>query len=258
MIQLLTLGIDTSTLVCAAGLVEGDELLAEINVRADQRHSQLLAGMIDQVLSSVGRRPADLSCIAVSVGPGSYTGLRIGVSTGKALAWTLGLPLAAVSSLDVVALNAAWFNGPICTMINARRNRVYAAVYGPVGAELPSGGALEPADRPVSAVSGLLDRKEHDDDIYELEDLVALAKRWGEPVMLAGEGSLVYQDTIRSKGGEMFHFAGSEGAFPRGSNVARLGLEELMAGRAADPLVATPKYFRSWSPAGTGVEDGKQ
>jgi tRNA threonylcarbamoyladenosine biosynthesis protein TsaB len=133
------LALDTSTPVMSIAVMNGDEVLGEISSDAERNHSVLLMPEIDRLLGEAGLKPRDIGAIAVGVGPGSYTGVRIGVTVAKTFAWSLGLPLYAVSSLEALALGgwraacsagvkvdaSAW----VVPALDARRGQAFTAVY---------------------------------------------------------------------------------------------------------------------------------
>jgi tRNA threonylcarbamoyladenosine biosynthesis protein TsaB len=130
----IVLGIETATAVCGAAIVENGQVRAERSVEAQQVHSQKIMGLIDEVLRSTQLLLQRIDGIAISIGPGSFTGLRIGLSTAKGLAFALGKPVTAVSTLEALALNALRHanvneRALILPMIDARRDEVYAASY---------------------------------------------------------------------------------------------------------------------------------
>lgn len=128
----LILSIETSTNVCSAALHRDDQLLGlEITHEPNSAASQL-AVMIDRLLKNNHIASADLTAVAVSAGPGSYTGLRIGVATAKGMCYALGIPLVAVNSLEIMAaqINASNEDGILlCPMIDARRMEVYTMLF---------------------------------------------------------------------------------------------------------------------------------
>src|SRR5690242_19383342 len=123
------LALETSTLAGGVALMDGERLVAEYVLDVGVTHSERLLAVIDRVLADARWAPRDLEGLAVSIGPGSFTGLRVGVSTVKGLAWALGLPIAAVPTLDAMAAavpSSAW---PVCPILTARRGEVYASLY---------------------------------------------------------------------------------------------------------------------------------
>lgn len=128
----LILSIETSTTVCSVALTENGHRLEDLKIFDEQSHSTHLTLLIEQVLQKASKSMNDLDAIAVSEGPGSYTGLRIGVSTAKGLCYTLGIPLIAVPTLMAMAheVNLDDIGGDlIVPMIDARRMEVYTATY---------------------------------------------------------------------------------------------------------------------------------
>src|SRR3989338_556936 len=123
------LAIDTSTDYLSLAILRGDSVAAKFHKKADMRHSILLVPMIDKLLKSSGLKLKDIDCFAISIGPGSFTGLRIGVTVVKGMAFALKKPIVTVPTLDVIANNVKDFIGIICTVLDARKNKVYACLY---------------------------------------------------------------------------------------------------------------------------------
>ena len=124
--------IETSAEVCSAALMHSQTILAERNIFEKNSHSKELAPMVKELLDEAKLKVADLSAVAVSGGPGSYTGLRIGASLAKALCYSANIPLIAISSLKAIAFelqNNASAGQLICSMIDARREDVYYGLY---------------------------------------------------------------------------------------------------------------------------------
>ncbi|MFJ5768047.1 tRNA (adenosine(37)-N6)-threonylcarbamoyltransferase complex dimerization subunit type 1 TsaB [Lysinibacillus sp. NPDC093210] len=126
---MIWLGIETANAPLSVAVVKDGKVLAEVVQNIKLTHSAGAMPAIETILANVGVKPNELDAIAVSEGPGSYTGVRIGVTLAKTLAWTLQKPLVGVSSLKVLATNAALFEGLICPIFDARRGNVYTAVY---------------------------------------------------------------------------------------------------------------------------------
>ena len=123
---MIWLGIDTANTPLSVAIVKDGQLLVEENNAMAVNHSLRAMPAIEELFDKVGIAPADIDAIAVSEGPGSYTGVRIGVTIAKTLAWTLGKPLYGLSSLKVLAANVLYFEGLICPLVDARRGNVYA------------------------------------------------------------------------------------------------------------------------------------
>ncbi len=128
------LALETATSVCGAAIVENGYVVVEHFIEARQIHSQRIMGLIDEVFHAAQCEVRDIDGIAVSIGPGSFTGLRIGLSTAKGLSFALGKPIAAVHTLEAIALNVVRATHvpdgtTIFSLIDARRDEVYAAAY---------------------------------------------------------------------------------------------------------------------------------
>lgn len=131
----LILNFDTSTKICSVALSEDEEVLALRENDEGKNHASLLTVFIDEVLRETGKKPADLDAISISKGPGSYTGLRIGVSTAKGMAYALSIPVIALPTLKIMAsgfLSDHSIDNDtdlLCPMIDARRMEVYTAFF---------------------------------------------------------------------------------------------------------------------------------
>ncbi len=130
---MIVLGIDTATSRASVALARGVEIAALLGLDGRGRHAGDLLARIDGLLVGAGLRPSDLSGIAVTVGPGSFTGVRIGMATAKGLAYALGQPLGGLSTLEALALAALGPKGPpaprLCVAIEAGRGEMYAAIF---------------------------------------------------------------------------------------------------------------------------------
>lgn len=125
----IILGIETSTKICSVAVSRGSELLAFEEEGGDYSHSEKLTVFIQKVLNEAGLTISDVDVVAVSKGPGSYTGLRIGVSVAKGLCYALDIPLISVDTLQAMSLNPDLSADLYCPMIDARRMEVYTALY---------------------------------------------------------------------------------------------------------------------------------
>ncbi|THE11123.1 tRNA (adenosine(37)-N6)-threonylcarbamoyltransferase complex dimerization subunit type 1 TsaB [Enterococcus hirae] len=126
---MITLGIDTANQPLAIGVVEDHTVLGQIQINKKKNHSLTLMPALDQLFASIQLKPSEIDRIAVSSGPGSYTGLRIGVTTAKTLADTLNKELVGVSSLAAIAANCVGIDAIIVPIFDARRKNVYAGAY---------------------------------------------------------------------------------------------------------------------------------
>lgn len=167
---MLTLGIETATDVCAVALLSGGDLVFEAAVHLPRQHGRRLAPLVDEALAHAGHGPDALGLVAVSAGPGSYTGLRIGTATAKGLCLATGAAFVAVPTLLALADGARPFGPPgaVVAVLPSRRGEVYAAAYrldGDVLAEVRPAAALALTDAagwlpdgPLAAVGAGADR----------------------------------------------------------------------------------------------------
>ena len=215
------LGIDTSTSCGSIGLIEGQQILCEYSLSRKASHSERVMKTIDRVLEDSGVSIVDIDGFAISIGPGSFTGLRIGVSAVKGLAFATGKPVAGVSTLDALAQNVRYSPYLICPLLDARKGEVYTALYRNTGKEglikLVSEMAIKPAD--------LLGRIE-------------------EKALFLGNGVYPYGDLIRRELRDMAHIAPSPFNFVHGTVVAQLGRQNLEKGQYLDLEGFTPQYLR--------------
>ena len=161
------LALDSTALTASVAICEDTALLAEYTIANGNTHSETLLPMIEFALKSLSLKVSDIGLFACSVGPGSFTGVRIGAATVKGLAFGSGKPCAAVSTLEALAFNLVGFSGLICPVMNARRSQVYTALFRSDGKELER--LTEDMAIPIS----------------ELDELLS---KYGEPVRFCGDG----------------------------------------------------------------------
>jgi len=236
---LLILGIDTSTKVATVALIREDQLLGETSLHTGTNHSQKLLPLIEELLWLCQVQPKQLQAVAVALGPGSFTGLRIGLATGKGLASALEIPLVGIPTLDGLAYNLAGAGGIVCPVLDARKKQVYAAIYSWTGACSREGthGKMERITDYVVASP------------EELATNILALPREG-PVHFLGDGVPVYQEIFREllQDREII-FTHQPNSLARGSQIAWLGLERFKAegenllGRDFHSL--TPLYLRA-------------
>lgn len=217
------LGIESATPVASVAVAGQGGILAERMVLNRRTHSVNLLPMLKAVLeeSEIDRRK--LSGIAVSGGPGSFTGLRIGMSTAKALAWVWGLPVVGIPTLTALAHPLAGGGGLVCPILNARKNELYTAIYDCQG---ETANCLE---QPM-AIGPLR--------------LAEILMGFRRPVTLLGDGVPVYGSQLKDALGSMARFAPLAAGYPRGAAVAELGMAALREGRGIDPSALQPEYIR--------------
>ncbi|NMA91809.1 MAG: tRNA (adenosine(37)-N6)-threonylcarbamoyltransferase complex dimerization subunit type 1 TsaB [Firmicutes bacterium] len=221
---MLILGIDTATRVCSVALLRGDNLLGELTVNIKKTHSGQLMPLVGRLLELCRVEREELEGIAVAAGPGSFTGIRIGVSTARALAQGLAIPAVGVSTLKALAGAVAGVGLLICPLLDARRGEVYAALY------------RRPA-KPPYRLEELVSP-----GAMELGELLSRAAGYREPVTLLGEGLGTYRREIEGVLGER--------ALPvplglnRAALVAWRGRSELEGGLASGYEELVPIYLR--------------
>ena len=207
------LAVETSTLAGGVALLDGESVRGEYLLDVRTTHSERLMSAIDRVLGDAGWSARDLQGLAVAVGPGSFTGLRIGLSTVKGLALALGLPVAPVPTLDAMAASLPWAALPVCPVIDARKGEVYTCLYRWDGARM---------------------RREWE---YLAIAPGELARRLAEPAILLGDGAAA----IRSP---MARLAPPPHRSPSPASVGYLGLERLRAGETVTAADLAPLYLR--------------
>jgi tRNA threonylcarbamoyladenosine biosynthesis protein TsaB len=220
---MLVLGIDSATATASVALTDAGGLLGEISLNRGLTHSQQLLPMIDELLSQVGRVVGQVEGLAVSSGPGSFTGLRIGMTLAKGLAQSLNAPIAGIGTLEAVACQAAVADGLISPMIDAFRGEVYAALY------RKSGGTLRLIDEPRSVPP---------------EDWARRLLEFGEPVALAGNGAQNHRLVWEGLGDRLNLFFHPMSDL-RASVVAWMGRQKLLRGEQDDLYGLKPGYVRS-------------
>ena len=214
------LAIDTSGPTCGAAILSGDAVRYSAMVLNKRTHSVNLLPMIDAALTASGLTLADMDRLACVVGPGSFTGVRLGVSTLKGLAHGSGKPCAAVNALEALAAGAGDFDGVICPIQDARAGQVYGAAF--------RSGAVRPerlmADTPI-----------------RLEDYAAQLRTLGERFLFVGDGMPVHRGRLAELLGESAVFARPSLAFLNPAVVAELAA----AVEAVDYLTLMPLYLRA-------------
>ncbi len=219
---LLILAIETATgcgsVALTRGGVEQGRLLGECTLQPEAVRSRRLLGSVAWLLDAAGVGWPELDGIGISLGPGSFTGLRIGMAAAKGLAMATGLPLIGVETLDGIALSCAAAERRICCLLDARKQEVYAAFY-------------EPADVPVAAGPAMAIRPGE------------LLARFHEPVLVAGPGVAVHGGLLRSH--PLVRLLPPALAQPRAARIGLLAADRLERGRTMDPVTAAPLYVRA-------------
>jgi tRNA threonylcarbamoyladenosine biosynthesis protein TsaB len=218
---MIVLGIDTATAVASVGLVRDGKLVAEESQRAIAGHTEILLPLIVDLLAQSRMSLAELSGIGVSIGPGSFTGLRVALSTVKGFAYALGHWVVGVPTLEALAYTVEEWEGLVCPLLDARKHEVYAALFRREG-------------------HGRLERL--------TPDLVltphALLERISAPCLFLGDGVEIYGDLIREQCQPASSILPFASYHPRGAVVAHLAWERFCLGEQEDLQSLTPRYVR--------------
>ena len=192
--------IDTSGPVCGTAVMEDEKVLCEYTVQNRNTHSANLMPMIEAALASAGKTTGEMDAIAAVTGPGSFTGVRIGVATAKGLAHGAGIPCIPVDALEALALSAGSFEGVICPIQDARAGQVYGAAF--------RGGERLTKDEPL-----------------KLEEYIEKILPLGDRFLFLGDGMPVHREKIRSLLGEKAVFAPAHLCYLRPSAAGMLAME---------------------------------
>ncbi len=215
------LAVDTSTISGSLALLDGESIAAEWTLRSALTHNRRLMKAADFLLREAGWELDTLQGMAVTSGPGSFTGLRIGMTTMKVLAWTTGKLYAGIPTLDALSFPLGFSPNPVCAMIDARKGEVYCALYHPDGK-----GNLRLATSFMAISPG------------------ALAEKIKEPVLFCGDGWIIYRNIMKRKLGGLaletppcFHTI-------RAASVGELARRRFIRGDSDDPETSSPLYVR--------------
>ena len=217
------LGIESSSLVASTAIYEDGITMAEYTVDFKMTHSQTLLPMINEMVKLVGIDLNTIDAIAVSGGPGSFTGLRIGSATAKGLGLALNKPLIHVPTLDATAYNLFGASGLICPIMDARRKQVYTGIY-------------RYEDHRLMTVK--------DQMAVGIEELLSMLNDMGEAVTFLGDGVPVFKNTIADMLTVPFSFAPAHLSRQRAGAVGALGILYYKEGRTETAAEHKPDYLR--------------
>ena len=217
------LAIDSSGLTATAAIVEDEQTVAEYTINYKKTHSQTLLPMIDEMVRMVEIDLSTIDAIAVSGGPGSFTGLRIGSATAKGLGLALGKPLVHVPTVDAMAYSVYGCEDIICPIMDARRKQVYTGIY-------------------AFREHRLVTVKEQ--AALPMEELLAELNKREQPVIFLGDGVPVFKDMIQEKCQVSYSFAPAHLNRQRAGAVAALGAVYYKEGKIQTPEEHQPEYLR--------------
>jgi tRNA threonylcarbamoyladenosine biosynthesis protein TsaB len=230
------LAIETSTML--GGIAVADDstgLIAEVRLNVKSTHSERLMTEIDHVMVQSFMRLSEVDVFAVAIGPGSFTGLRIGLSTVKGLSYATGKPIVAVPTLEAFAWNFPYCRYPLCPMLDARKKEVYTALF-----RWDRNGLLKLMEEVSISVRGFLDRVSMVPDLSLAGDPAE-----GRKIVFAGEGAILYKKEIVEQLGDAALFAPDDKMAPSPASVAMLGLRKALRGDFSEPVGLAPSYIRS-------------
>lgn len=219
---MLILAFETSAKSVGVALHDGQTLLAESYQNTGLTHSQTLMSMAQDLLRNCQKTPGDVTHLAVAAGPGSFTGVRIGVAAAKGFAWGAELPVYGVSTLEAMALGLGIYDGHICACMDARRNQVYNAVF------LADEGKLE---------------RVCDDRAICLDALASHLEHIDGPVYLVGDGSKLTYNTLKDRIGNLV-MPMEHRAHQRASGVALAAAQAITRGEIGNGAELIPNYLR--------------
>ena len=219
---MLILAFETSAKAGSVALVDEKKLLGESYQNTGLTHSQTLLTMAEDLLESCGYTPKDVTAVAVAAGPGSFTGVRIGVAAAKGFAWGGELPCYGVSTLEAMAKQIGIWQGYICPVMDARRNQVYNALF--------------------HADKGVL-RRICEDRAVALSDLETEIKNLQEPVFLVGDGSILCYNTLIESVPNLV-CPQEHKMHQRACGVALVAKEQIERGETGNAAALAPNYLR--------------
>jgi tRNA threonylcarbamoyladenosine biosynthesis protein TsaB len=214
------LAIDTSNYPLGVALIEDNQVLGEYITNLKKNHSVRIMPAIQTLMKDCERVPAQLTKIVVAKGPGSYTGVRIGVTIAKTMAWSLKIPLVGISSLEVIAAGGRYFDGYISPLVDARRGQVYTGLY--------------------QYQSGALTIAKEDRLVLSADWAVTLKEEIKKPILFVGNDLPLHQAILEAVLGSQAEFAALTEHNPRPSELALLGKDK----QGEDIHTFVPNYIR--------------
>lgn len=219
---MLILGIETATPIASVGITRNGEIVAEESLRERVNHTETLLPLIGRVLAQAGVTLPEIESIGVSIGPGSFTGLRIALGTVKGFAYAMGQKVVGVPTLDALAHSVSKWEGLICPLLDARKGETYAALF----------------------------RRDTEGNIRKVLPDHALApqlilEQITEPCVFLGDGVVTYGELIRAHCEANAHVLPFTTHHPRGAIIAQMAWERLQTGSGDDIQGLVPMYVRS-------------
>lgn len=227
------LAIDTSNNTLGVALLNGSQVAGEFVTNVKKNHSVRAMPAIEQLMKDCEIKPKDLDKIVVAKGPGSYTGVRIGVTIAKTLAWTLNIPISGVSSLEVLAMNGKYFDGYIVPLFDGRRGQIFTGLY-------------QWKDNQLMCIK--------EDRLVQSRDFAQELSELNKRILFIGNDMNIHRDTLQTILGENAVFADITQLNPRPSELAFLGSS------AANENVHefVPEYLRLAEAEANWIQQQKQ
>ena len=219
---MLILAFETTAKAGSVALLRDGVLLAESYQNTGMTHSQTLLSMAEDMLKNSGLTPQDVEAVAVAEGPGSFTGVRIGVAAAKGYAWGLEIPCYGVSTLEAMALNLGIWEGLVVCAMDARRNQVYNAVF-------------EAKEGTLTQISP--------DRAIALTDLGEELKNYQGPIFMVGDGSVLCYNTLSEQIPHAI-LVPEHKRHQRAAGVALAAMAKINRGEPGDGAALTPNYLR--------------
>ena len=216
------LALDTSTIMTTCAVLNENQVLGEYSLNQDMSHSEKLVPMVKEVLDSLDLKIEDIDLYGVTKGPGSFTGLRIGVATVKTFAHLFDRPIVGISTLEALAFNLP-YNEIIVPMIDARRNRVYTGVYSWKGNKLET--LMEP-------------------NVIEIDELLDYLNNTYNQIIVNGNGSFLYKDKISGILRDKVRFSTISHNSCQATSVGELALIKYKDGYMDNYYTLVPEYLR--------------
>jgi len=210
--------LDTSTLAGSIAILEDECVRAEVNINLGRKHTERLLPGMDWLFQELAIEPREIEAVSVGIGPGSFTGLRVGLATAKGLALSLSVPIVGVSSLEALAWQVRFYPGKILALLDARKGQVFAGFF-------QGGDEFKLESEPMAI------------------DPSELVEKIKAKTLVVGEGLAAYPE-ILEKVKNKVSVAGFEYDYPRASIVGRLGLIRLQRGESDSPETLAPVYLR--------------
>ncbi len=216
--------IDTSGPACGVAVMKDGSIVCELQLTSGKTHSQRVMPMVDQALSMCEMTVSDIDLFGAVVGPGSFTGVRIGVSSVKALAHAAGKPCIGVDALEALAANVTGFDGVICPILDARAQQVYGAMF----------------------EGGMPPKRLMEDEAEKLTLFLDRVEATGRKAMFLGDGASAFEAAIRERLGEKACFAPAQHVGLRAASACALAQEYAKdEANLKDCMTLLPLYLRA-------------